>query len=61
MNLLPGSSSEAFAQFGDCGRVLVTLPGASSPRSRAEEELKKEDNNESRKTAGSVQNFAHIR
>lgn len=40
-NSLPGSSFAAFAQFEDCGRVPVTLPGASSPRSRAEREEKK--------------------
>lgn len=37
---LPGSSSTAFAQFEDCGHVLVTLPGASSPQSRAGREKK---------------------
>lgn len=58
---LPGSFSAAFAQFEDCGHVLATLPGASSPQSRAEEE--KEDDNEKRKQWGlvSVHNFTDIR
>lgn len=38
MNQVPGSFSAASAPSGDCGRVLVTLPAASSPRSTAEEE-----------------------
>lgn len=46
-NPLPGSFSAAFAQSEDCGHVLVTLPGASAPRSRAGEE--RADKNEKRK------------
>lgn len=58
---LPGSFSAAFAQFEDCGHVLATLPGASSPQSRAEEQI--EDDNEKRKQWGlvSVHNFTDIR
>lgn len=51
MNLLPGSFSAASAPFGDCGRVLVTLPAASSPRSTAEKEWHKDKSEATEKTA----------